>query len=70
MIWPGPHTSPGRMTLRRRISQPGIPTFSASRSSTPSMANWAWFAPNPRNAPHTGLLVRTATDSTSIVGSR
>ena len=27
------------------------------------MANWAWLAPKPRNAPHTGLLVRTATDS-------
>ena len=33
------------------------------------MANWAWLAPNPRNAPQTGLLVRTATDSTSIVGT-
>ena len=32
------------------------------------MANWAWLAPKPRKAPHTGLLVRTATDSTSMVG--
>ena len=25
MIWPGPHTSPGWMTLRLRISQPLMP---------------------------------------------
>ncbi len=37
---------------------------------TPSMANWAWLAPNPRNAPHAGLLVRTAIDSTSMSGTR
>ena len=63
IICPGPHTRPGLMTLRLRISHPLMPTSSASRSSTPSMANWAWLAPKPRNAPHTGLLVRTATDS-------
>ena len=63
MIWPGPHTSPGVITLRLRISHPLMPTCSARRSSTPSMANWAWLAPKPRKAPHTGLLVRTATDS-------
>ena len=34
------------------------------------MANCAWLAPNPRKAPHTGLLVRTATASTSIAGTR
>ena len=28
----------------------------------------AWFAPNPRNAPHTRLLVRTAIVSMSIAG--
>ena len=65
MIWPGPHSSPGRITLRLRISHPLMPTCSASRSSTPSSANWAWLAPNPRNAPHTRLLVRTAIVSTS-----
>jgi hypothetical protein len=32
------------------------------------MANCAWLAPKPRKAPHTGLLVRTATASTSMVG--
>ena len=32
------------------------------------MANWAWLAPKPRNAPHTGLFVRTATERTSMVG--
>ena len=32
------------------------------------MANCAWLAPNPRNAPQTGLFVRAAIDSTSIVG--
>jgi len=37
---------------------------------TPSMANWAWFAPKPRNAPQIGLLVRTAIDSTSTAGTR
>ena len=68
MIWPGPHTAPGVTALRARISQPEIPTCSASRSMTPSMANWAWLAPNPRKAPHTGLLVRAATASTSIDG--
>ena len=70
MICPGPHTSPGLMTLRLRISQPLMPTSAASRSMTPSMANCAWLAPKPRNAPHTGLLVRTAMHSTSIDGTR
>ena len=70
MIWPGPHTSPGWMTLRLRISQPLMPTCSARRSITPSIANCAWLAPKPRNAPHTGLLVRTAMHSTSMVGTR
>ena len=69
MIWPGPHTSPGRITLRLRISHPVMPTCSARRSSTPSMANCAWLAPKPRNAPHTGLFVRTATACTSIAGT-
>ena len=69
MIWPGPQTAPGVMTLRLRISHPDIPTFSARRSMTPSMANWAWLAPKPRNAPQTGLLVLTAVASTSMVGS-
>ena len=35
----------------------------------PSVANWAWLAPKPRKAPHTGLLVRTATASTSMFGN-
>ena len=55
--------------MRLRISHPDIPTFSARRSMTPSMANWAWLAPKPRNAPQTGLLVLTAVASTSMVGS-
>ena len=33
------------------------------------MANWAWLAPNPRNAPHTRLLVRAAMASTSTAGT-
>ena len=33
------------------------------------MANCAWLAPNPRNAPHTRLLVRAAIDSTSTAGT-
>src|SRR5579864_5080146 len=57
------------MTLRCRISQPEIPTMSARRSSTPSIANCAWLAPKPRNAPQIGLLVRTASDSTSMAGT-
>ena len=68
MRWPGPQRAPGSITLRARISQPEMPTSSASRSSTPSVANWAWLAPKPRKAPHTGLFVRTATDSTSMAG--
>ena len=32
------------------------------------MANWAWLAPNPRKAPQTGLLVRTAIASHVDVG--
>ncbi len=56
------------MTLRERISQPLMPTLAASLSIAPSMANCAWLAPNPRNAPHTELLVRTAVDSTSMFG--
>ena len=70
MIWPGPHSSPGRITLRLRISHPEMPTCSASRSSTPSIANCAWLAPNPRNAPHTRLLVRTAIVSMSSACQR
>ena len=69
MTCPGPHTEPGSTTLRARISQPEMPTASASRSSTPSIANCAWLAPKPRNAPHTGLFVRAAIDSTSMAGS-
>ena len=34
------------------------------------MANCAWFAPKPRNAPHTGLFVRTATEATSTFGTK
>ena len=68
ITWPGPHSAPGRMTLRLRISHPLMPTAAASRSSTPSMANCAWLAPKPRNAPHTRLLVRAATASTSTAG--
>ena len=55
-------------TLRNRISQALIPTSAARRSMTPSIANWAWLAPKPRKAPHTGLFVRTAIDSTSMTG--
>ena len=33
------------------------------------MANCAWLAPKPRKAPHTGLLVRAATASTSMAGT-
>ena len=33
------------------------------------MANWAWLAPKPRKAPQIGLLVRTATDRTSMAGT-
>jgi hypothetical protein len=33
------------------------------------MANWAWLAPKPRKAPHTGLLVRAAIASTSMFGT-
>jgi hypothetical protein len=57
------------MTLRLRISHPLMPTIAARRSITPSIANCAWFAPNPRNAPHTRLLVRAATASTSTAGT-
>ena len=69
MICPGPQMAPGETALRDRISQPSMPTASARRSITPSMANWAWLAPKPRKAPHTGLLVRAATASTSMLGS-
>ena len=33
------------------------------------MANCAWLAPNPRNAPQIRLFVRAATDSTSTAGT-
>ena len=69
MTWPGPQTEPGSITLRLRISQPLMPTAAARRSMTPSMANCAWLAPKPRKAPQTGLLVRTAVDSTSMLGT-
>ena len=57
----------GFTTLRSRISQPLMPTWAANRSRRPSEANWAWLAPKPRKAPHTGLLVRTAIASTSTL---
>ncbi len=55
--WPVPKMSPTSTALRQRISQPSMPTRSASRSSMPSSAKLAWFAPNPRMAPQGGLLV-------------
>jgi len=57
MIWPGPQTSPGWITLRKRISQPLMPTISASRSSAPSIANWLVRA-EARNAPHRVVRAR------------
>ncbi len=69
ITWPGPHSAPGRITLRLRISQPVMPTADANRSSTPSIANCAWLAPKPRNAPQMRLLVRAAIASTSTAGT-
>ena len=56
-FWPVPQRSPTSSALRQRISQPSTPTFSASSSSTPSMAKFVWLTPNPRIAPHGGLFV-------------
>jgi len=68
-IWPVPNRSPVSTALRHRISQPSIPTSSASRSIMPSTAKFAWFEPNPRIAPHGTLFVYTARASTSTFGT-
>jgi hypothetical protein len=57
MTCPVPNVSPGFRMLRSRMSQPSIPTRSASMSSMPSIANCAWLLPKPRIAPAFGLLV-------------
>ncbi len=56
-VWPADHVSPASSALRHLISQRSSPAFSASMSSAPSIAKCAWFAPNPRIAPHGGLFV-------------
>jgi len=71
-----PHDLTGRegVTRIQNISDanvhPSTPTFSASKSMTPSIANCAWLLPNPRMAPLVGLFVNTALDSTSTFGTR
>ena len=52
-----PSLSPGLRMFRSRMSQPSTPTFSASMSMMPSIANCAWLLPKPRIAPALGLLV-------------
>ena len=54
---PHDHSSPASSAFRHLISQPSRPAFSASMSSAPSIAKWAWFAPKPRMAPQGGLFV-------------
>ena len=46
-----------------------MPAFSASRSSAPSIAKWAWLAPKPRIAPHGGLLVYAPLEITSTLAT-
>lgn len=67
--WPVLNISPISTALRKRISQPSRPTFSASRSMHPSIAKLAWLAPNPRMAPQGGLFVVAATAMTSTFGT-
>ena len=62
--------SPGRRALRRRSSTGSIPSSAASRSIVDSMPKQACTAPNPRMAPATGLLVRTASPTISTAGTR
>jgi hypothetical protein len=60
MTWPKMSWSWVRRALRRRSSTGSMPSASASLSIWASAAKEVWTAPNPRMAPHGGLLVRTA----------
>ena len=57
-----------RIALRSRTSTGDSPQASASRSIWPSWAKQACTTPNPRIAPHGGLLVRAAHPSTTAFG--
>ena len=56
--------------LRSRSATGSMSRASASRSIWASWAKQVWTAPNPRMAPHGGLLVRTAQPSMAAWGMR
>ena len=68
--WPVGSTSPDARALRSRSSTGSTPTAAARRSICASWAKQTCTAPNPRMAPHGGLLVRTTTASMWAFGSR
>ncbi len=57
MTWPVGAVEPSWKPLRARISTGSRPTASASLSMIASIAKAACTDPNPRIAPHGGLLV-------------
>src|SRR5829696_9851193 len=67
--WPVGRTSPGFNALRSRSSTGSMSSPAASLSICASVAKQVWTAPNPRIAPHGGLLLYTAVDSISAFGT-
>jgi hypothetical protein len=57
MSWPVASREPWPMALRTRISTGSMSSAAASLSSCDSYPKHACTAPNPRIAPHGGLLV-------------
>ena len=67
---PVSRASPGFRALRRRSSIGSRSRAAASLSIWDSTANPVCTAPNPRMAPHGGLLVRTTLPSMTALGTR
>src|SRR5205823_2980787 len=68
--WPVISSSPGPSALRSRSSTGSISHAAASLSICDSCAKHDCTTPNPRIAPHGGLLVRTAIARTCAFGTR
>ncbi len=70
ITWPVGSVSPGSRAFSRRSSTGSMPSSAASLSICASAAKHVCTAPNPRIAPHGGLFVYTAVDSTSALSTR
>src|SRR5215207_6058316 len=67
--WPLAATEPSASALRVRASTGSSPTAAANLSICDSYAKQTWTAPKPRIAPQGGLLVKTARQSRSTLGT-